>query len=403
MKRKVRVKNTGSIALKDRLGWAGLLAVEKCVRRVGKAHLLDRYAADARYYFSRKFNRVLIAPEMAQIMLTSRCNIRCKICDVWRQEFRSELSSDEVKDFIDQAIALGVRNIYMTGGEALLRPDIISLIDHAGFKGVETTINTNGSLIDDAMARSLVGSRLRNITFSIDGPDASVHDAVRGRGAFIKAIEGMDRINFYRAQYKRRYADGWESRMDVGIACVITKDNFDQFASMVDLALSKECCFIAFQPLIYNGNLLENKEIHSAFWLEREDVERLRRAFEELGVLKKKLEREITIAFTPEKTCQHYLRDRRVNSCFAGYNRIFLNPQGDVSFVCFESFGNIRQMRLRDLWYSSKAQDLRRQIAQCEVNCTQFCSERPESDDFGEIVGKWQRFLFDRRQRQSKR
>jgi MoaA/NifB/PqqE/SkfB family radical SAM enzyme len=142
---------------------------------------------------------------------------------------------------------------------------------------------------------------------------------------------------------------------------------------LADLARGLGCCYLAFQPLIYNGSLLENNDFKSEFMVEGRDIRRLEDSFRKLGSIRKDLlSRGFHIDFMAEKTVQHFKKERKVNTCFAGFSRIFVNPQGDISFVCFESIGNIKVDRLSDVWYGQKANAIRKKIRECKVNCTQF-------------------------------
>lgn len=359
--------------------------------------LLEALKNNYLFYLSRYFDRPMVSPDMIQIMLTSRCNIKCKICEVWKQRFASELTTAELKCLLDQAIDMGVRTVYFTGGEALLRPDILELVDYAARPGVITTVNTNGSLITKELASRIVLSRLRNITFSIDSATARIHDAIRGKGVFKKAVRGIKLINHYKKKFKRNDPQAEDDRLDVGMVGVVMKNNIEELLRLARLAKKLGCCYVAFQPLIYNGSLLENRDFKSAFSIEEQDICRLEEAFRKLGVFKREMfPRSFHVDFMEEKTIQHFRKERKVNTCFAGFSRIFVNPQGDISFVCFESFGNIRNDRLSDVWYGQKANEIRKRIKSCRVNCTQFCSERPESESLAAIHGDFQKMIFSR-------
>ena len=321
----------------------------------------------------------MVWPDMIQIMLTTRCNIRCKMCDVWKMEYPEEMTTAEVSDLIRQAVALGVQTIYFTGGEALLRPDIIPLIKLAASFNVITTINTNGILIDDVMARELVSSGLHDVTISLDGASAQTHDYIRGKGVFEKAMQAFEHLQRAKNECKR-------DDFAIGSTCVITKHNLQELPALAELVHSRGGNYIAYQPLVNNGYARWETECNSKLWVGEEDIPQLEECFRALDRLKEKKIREgMSIDFMAEKTIQHYRRQHRVNTCFAGYNRFFINPKGDISFVCYESFGNVRTGTLRDAWLSEKAYELRKKIRCCNVNCTQFCSERPQSEKLSEI------------------
>ena len=350
--------------------------------------VFENYRRDYLFYFSRLLNRVMVEPDMIQLMLTPRCNIRCKICDVWKQEFTEELTTDEVKSLIEQAIDMGIKMIYFTGGEALLRKDIFELINYASRPGIITTVNTNGSFITEGFAKEIVSSKLRNINFSIDGSTAEIHNSIRGDDVFERAIKAIGYINYYKKMLHRENTDGEERKLDIAMASVIMKCNIEELPRLAILAKELGCCYISFQPLVSNGNLLESNNFQTDFWIAEEDIPKLSKAFQELECLKKEMSRDICIDFMPEKTIQHFGKGRIVNTCFAGFSRIFVNPKGDISFVCYESFGNARRNSMKEAWHSREAYLIRERTKSCRVNCTQFCSERSQSDDINLIHGR---------------
>lgn len=349
------------------------------------------------FYLSRYLNEVMVLPDMIQVMLTSKCNVRCKICDVWKQRFENELNAEKVKSLIDQAINMGIKTIYFTGGEAFLRKDIFELINYASRPGIITTVNTNGSFITEEFAKKIVLSKLRNVTFSIDSSTPEVHNSIRGKDVFEKAIQAIEFINYYRKKFDRESKDGDKRRLDIGMVSVIMKCNIEELPQLVKLARKTGCCYIAFQPLVYNGSLLENYNLKSDFWIEEKDISKLENIFRELEFMKREmLSTGFYIDFMLEKTIQYFRKERKVNTCFAGFSRVFVNPQGDISFVCFESFGNVKSDTLKDVWHSQKANEIRKKIKECNINCTQFCSERPESESLEIIHKNFQKTIFSR-------
>jgi len=344
-------------------------------------NLFKKSKVDYLFYFSRILNRVKVEPEMLQIMLTSRCNLKCRICEAWKKHFESELTTEEIKSLIDQAIKMQIKSIYFTGGEALLRKDIFELIDYASRPTVITSLNTNGSFMTEEMAEKIVLSKLRNITFSIDSHNPRIHNMIRGERVFERAMKAIKYINYYRKKFHREYTDGNEKRLDVGMVCVIMKCNMKALPKLVKLARKNSCCYVGFQPLVYNESLPKGRNVKSSFWIEKKDTFALEKVFRKLEVMKRKMSGFISIDFMAEKTIEHFREERKVNTCFLGFKRIFISPPGDISFVCFDSFGNAKQDDLKEAWNSEKASSIREKIRECRVYCTQFCSERPESEN----------------------
>jgi AdoMet-dependent heme synthase len=100
-----------------------------------------------------------------------------------------------VRRYIAEAEALGMRELYFTGGEPFLHPEILPLLETA-LAVAPTTVLTNGTLIDaataDRLAALAAGSPYSlEIRVSLDGATAEDNDAIRGRGSFVQAMTAI--------------------------------------------------------------------------------------------------------------------------------------------------------------------------------------------------------------------
>src|SRR5690242_18809958 len=92
---------------------------------------------------------------------------------------------------IDELASFGRPVLIFSGGEPLVRHDIFELADYAHGKGLPIALATNGTLVDQAMARRIKDAGIYYASVSLDGCEELTHDRFRGRGAFEKTLAGM--------------------------------------------------------------------------------------------------------------------------------------------------------------------------------------------------------------------
>ena len=127
--------------------------------------------------------------------VTSRCNLNCIHCHATGGEADPmELSTDEGKRLIDQIAKIeAFRTLVFTGGEPLVRPDILELLRHSKNAGLANIIATNGILIDEEMAWKLKENGVVCNAISLDSPEPPVHNGIRQNpDAFQLALRAME-------------------------------------------------------------------------------------------------------------------------------------------------------------------------------------------------------------------
>lgn len=144
----------------------------------------------------------LTRPYVISWNLTSRCNLVCQHCYLdagGRGSARSgtvgsrgELDTEQCFAVIDQIAAFAPECMtILTGGEPLLRKDILDIIAYAHAKKLWTVVGTNGVLITETLARRLADAGVRGIALSIDALDEAAHDRFRGVvGAWRNTVNG---------------------------------------------------------------------------------------------------------------------------------------------------------------------------------------------------------------------
>ena len=133
-------------------------------------------------------------PFMVSYSITTKCNLKCKHCysESIDQAAPDELSTEEAFQLMDDLSKWGIGLLVIDGGEPLCREDMLDVVEYAASKGIRTTIGSNGTLIDEAMARKMLDAGVKCVAISVDAVDARTHDSFRGvSGAFDDALKGI--------------------------------------------------------------------------------------------------------------------------------------------------------------------------------------------------------------------
>ena len=125
---------------------------------------------------------------------TFACGFNCAHCtSAGKPAAPDELSTEDAKQIVDQAYELGASFFGVTGGEALLRKDLFEVIGYAHKIGMNTSIITDGRLLDDKAFENIVKNETR-ISVSIDGKE-STNDAIRGKGASAASVKAIEKLS----------------------------------------------------------------------------------------------------------------------------------------------------------------------------------------------------------------
>lgn len=119
--------------------------------------------------------------------VTTRCNQKCSFCFGPKSEGRKDITTKEAKNSIDLFKKQGIKKIVFTGGEPLLRLDIIELIKYANRKDLDTILHTNGELVTHSFLEE-VSRYLDQINLPLDGYNERTNDEIRTTGHFKKIL-----------------------------------------------------------------------------------------------------------------------------------------------------------------------------------------------------------------------
>ncbi len=189
-------------------------------------------------------------PQVLYLHLTNKCNLRCPYC--YNQEHRTELiqiGKQEAREqlnhippsgkmvapelstegtlagflqLVDEAAEIGISEVKLTGGEALLNRDALKIAAHAKERGMAVNLLTNGILIDDEMLPE-IARVVDAVSISLDSDKAEEHDAVRGKGTHQKVVEVIGKLKAAGVKH-------------IHVNAVITPVNIESVGSFLDYA-----------------------------------------------------------------------------------------------------------------------------------------------------------------------
>lgn len=281
--------------------------------------------------FKRRIHNVLIG-------VTYNCQCNCAHCAMAKYDRKGkELSTDEIKDLIDQLFLLNVRIIEFFGGEPLLRKDIFELIEYTSPKML-THIATNGILLTKKNVKKLKKVGLHILQVSVDSPNTEIHDKHRRKQCFKKAIKGLELAK--KAKIPYILMSSYASKES------IANGELDEL-----IKLGKKIGINEFKTIepVRAGKLI-NKN----------------RQLLELG--EKKL---LELAKDPFVTLES-------NICLTHEKRAFyISPYGEVQPCCFIplSLGNVRDEPVKcivDRMWKHKMFDVKREQNKCMMNNEEF-------------------------------
>lgn len=136
------------------------------------------------------FNREI---DYLRVSVTQRCNLNCIYCgksDCGKKQ--QELSLDEIARLVRAFAACGIRKVRVTGGEPLVRQDVVQIVERiAAIPGIETVgLTTNGVLLEQ-YAAPLAKAGLQSVNISLDSTDGSTYRHLTGADVLDRVLRGI--------------------------------------------------------------------------------------------------------------------------------------------------------------------------------------------------------------------
>lgn len=323
-----------------------------------------------------------VSPRIGElyVMLTWRCNLRCRMCPMWgargfcREPWRPDerLALESLVSWIDGSSSLRPRTVTLSGGEPMLSPLWSPLARELADRGHRVALTTNATLLSSLDRQDLAA--LHQINVSLDGP-AFVLDAL-GRGG----SETLDAVVVgLRSVLARRGEAGPRLRL----LAVVSADGVGQLAGMLE-RLDREG--VGFDDLLLQHTLFLDRETAEAqaralgalapvdvpIWDSLvapggqvdtraldEEIHRLRGRPETLHV---------SPALVGDDLVAYYASGRWIppdldGSCLSPWLDLGITPAGDVWLCPGHRVGNLFREDIEGVWNGATARAIRRRIA----------------------------------------
>lgn len=245
-------------------------------------------------------------PLTVSIEVTKRCNARCDFCDYWKTKDR-----DELADFTEAVRRFDPLVVVITGGEPMIRRDLIQIIRKIkalpGFRYI--TLLTHGGLLTESKVKELITAGVHQINVSMNYPDER-QDRERGIPDLFARLEKI---------IPKMVAEGYGV---FALAAMLMVDNMHEAEALVRLA-HKWGVNIAFSGYndLKNGN--QNHFVDAAQMAEFKAVCR------RIIALKRELRNVMTSDYFFE-TLPRFYEKRWIDGCRAGKIMLHVTPKGMV-------------------------------------------------------------------------
>jgi MoaA/NifB/PqqE/SkfB family radical SAM enzyme len=167
------------------------------------------------------------------LMPHSRCNCRCLMCDIWRaNKNMQELAPDLIDRHVQEMQNLKVRWVVLSGGEALMHSNLWNLCKSLARLNAKVTLLSTGLLLRRNVKS--IAEWIDEVIVSLDG-SALVHDRIRNiPRAYEKLEEGVAALR------------SGAPNVEIGARCVLQRENYHDFAGVVEAARSLNLDWISF-------------------------------------------------------------------------------------------------------------------------------------------------------------
>lgn len=321
-----------------------------------------------------RFTHKLHSMPVLVLMPHSRCNCRCVMCDIWKaNQNKQEISTEDLKKHLDAFKKLKVKEVALSGGEALMHSNLWAFCKSLKQQNVRISLLSTGLLL--AKNAKEIVDNVDEVIVSLDG-GKETHDRIRNiPNAFEKLAEGVRELKRINPSFSIKGRS------------VLQKQNFREFASIVNAAKEiglDQISFLAADVSTEAFNRAEpwSNEHVSEIAMTKEEVIEFKKVLEEsFSKFGKEFEAKF-IAELPNKLfglASYYgallgLEEFPKKKCNAPWVSSVIEADGQVRPCFFHpSFGNIHQQNFESIVNSDKAIAFRKSLRVYKDSICQKC------------------------------
>ncbi|MCB1042805.1 MAG: radical SAM protein [Acidobacteria bacterium] len=262
---------------------------------------------------------------MLILMPVEGCNCKCRMCDIWQKKATQIMPLSQINQLLTDASNLKTNHLVLTGGEALLHPEIDEILKLAKGLGMKVTLLTSGLLI--RKKADLISHYVNELVVSLDGPERC-HDLIRGvPGAFALTRSGLLALN---------------PRPRIIARHVVQKDTFAHILETVKAAKDWTADHISFLTVDPDSQAFNHTEAHPDLSLNEAECQELseklaRLAREEGGFVLEPAPK--LFAMVQYFRAQLGIADFPGGPCNAPWNSCVVETNGRVQPCFFQHYG----------------------------------------------------------------
>lgn len=256
--------------------------------------------------------------------VTYRCNAKCTYCTNWTTDYPN-MPLDKVAKLVARVKRLGTFQMSLSGGEPLMRKDIVDIVKMIKGAGMRCSMVSNGVISREPLFRALMEAGLDSITFSMDGSTKESHERFRHGTNFEKLLKSIETCVALQKE-------GFHTRISTNT--VLTNSNVDEIPKIAALVRNLGLTDFKFQPVwkqhyvkTHLAHAEQTDDFNVQYGFTNENAALLARAVDEIRDAKSSNDPDFT-----ELIPDFYEGTEKARGipCFAGRAFIFIDADGGV-------------------------------------------------------------------------